>query len=159
MKKDQIVFLIIFFGFSMTGFSQKPLIGSKTLESWPFLDLGSDPISNDGNYVSYLIYPDGLSSSGNLKIQATKNSWEYEAPNAKGMFFSGNERYVYERNDTVYSVSLGLKQVNVIGQNIGNWKKPQIGEVSWIALQQKNKEDNWKFINLNNGFTLEYNNV
>ncbi len=119
-----------------TVMSQKPLIDSAAVVSWPYLEERNTVISDDGNYFSYMI-ANQPAGSRTLVIEKTDKSWKKAYPGISTCIFAGEKQVVFQSADTLFFLTLGLDQSSFV-LNVGSYKAPKNGERKWLAYQLKN---------------------
>src|SRR5688572_25651584 len=70
--------------------AQKPPLDPSVFSKWPSVQ--SPGISNDGNYVRYIIRNIRTQDSGTLVLQATNANWKLEIPGAGKCDFTQDSR-------------------------------------------------------------------
>ncbi|HEX9512830.1 MAG TPA: prolyl oligopeptidase family serine peptidase [Puia sp.] len=121
-------------------FGQKPPIDSAVYDKWPSVE-GAD-ISNDGNYVLYIIENQPVGSR-TLVIQATNADWKIEIPGTTSYsadYSQDNRRAVFtKREDSLGIVTLGGSSVEYI-PHVSSFKLPRKGSGEWLAYQLNSPE-------------------
>ena len=111
--------------------AQKPVIDARVYGKWPELEFGRTIVSNDGNYVMYLIQNQPVGSSTTV-IKAIHADWKRELVGNVACSFSKDSRtYIFASNDSLGIGDLGKPSVNYIpGVNV-------------FKLYGKDENDNW----------------
>ncbi len=94
-----------------------------------------------------------------LVVQSTNNNWKKEFPGVVEGFFTGdNKQLIFQRNDTLFFLSLGSEQLNYT-PNISNYKQSQNPESMWVAYQLKNDKNELILKNLVTGKEHNFNSI
>ncbi len=126
---------------------EKPPFDSTAIKHWIRLGNEKVAITNDGNFFKYQItnYPYGRNT---LVIQSVSGSWKKELLDVEDGFFSeDNKQFVYLDNDTLFFLTLGTNERQVIF-NVNTYQRPRDGNGRWIFYQIKNAANELIIYNL-----------
>jgi len=137
--------------------SEKPPIDTSVFKKWA--GLGSEAISNDGNYVSYTIYnqPPG---SHRLVIQSTNGNWKKEFPVASTTNFTNDSRLVIFKigTDSLCILTLGKEDIALV-PHVSEYNLPKDDKGEWLAYQQTTPEKVLVLRNLITGIEQHFSSV
>jgi dipeptidyl aminopeptidase/acylaminoacyl peptidase len=151
-----IMFCLVFTLHSGAVSCQKTVLDFKSLEDWPHV---SNPkISSHGLFCAFIIngQPTG---NRTLVVKKTDNSWKREFIGVSGnLLFVQDELIIFDRNDSLFFLSLGKDQINCITR-ITSWKWVQSNQKEWVAYQPKDSVGLMILKNLTSGLESRFVNV
>jgi dipeptidyl aminopeptidase/acylaminoacyl peptidase len=133
-------FLVLVFtaSFSQPILLSKPPIDTSILNKWPTVTSGA--VSNNGEYVTYVINEFMPKVKSTTVVQAPNANWKMELEGATITKFTNDSRnLLYMKNDTLFILKLGKSRVDAIPQvQFFNLVQSKTGEL--LVYQLKSNE-------------------
>jgi hypothetical protein len=159
-----LTLLFSFHFFSIVAFAQtnviasKPIIDSASVKNWPYLSNSEVSLSNNANFLHYVLYnrPSGHSS---LIVQSIKDLSCRAFIDARPICFSNDEsKFFFVSNDTIVDFNLSAFELKIldIGTNVKCFKS---GSSNFITYMAKNKKSRLIVFNVDKNKSKVYDEV
>jgi len=149
--------ILVFFGCTANIYAQKPTLDSNAYQKWQ--SVKNESISNNGEYVSYVINNEPLNSS-TVVLKAIRRGWEMKIPDVNNVkFTSDSQRAIFlAKNDSLYIVKLGGTTETVI-PSVSMFTIPTRGRGNVMIYRTRNDPKGLVLYNLSRGNGSNFENV
>jgi len=118
-------------------YAQKPILDTSALDNWPRIGESSVSMSNDGNYVLYVV---DSKSGVSLFLWSKSNGRSQKIPNAIRADFAANSRkVVFMTRDSIGLLDLNTGQMKNIAHAL-SFSVPEEGNGRWLAYLLDNQQ-------------------